>query len=218
MVYNTYHKRKECPVKRFLASLVLVLLLIPVVTLAQETEQETGPTDEILQNTVAERVDLRAQRRAEFSAARGERIAARCDALKTKIDQLSGRIDTIKNARGRLVSARVEKLETLIERLNDQGVDTAALSEDVAKLKTLSGELDGLWDTYQAAKVALKEARCSGDAAEDFHEALEAAKAAMADLRSKYQEIKDLFTNEIKPALAEIRQQLADQAATDNRE
>lgn len=204
--------------KRLSALLVVVFLLIPVVVLAQETEQETNPSDEILQNTVAERADLKAQRRAEFSAARAERIAARCDALKTKIDQLAERIDTIKNARGRLVSARVEKLETLIERLNDQGVDTTALGEDVTKLKTLSGELDGLWDTYQAAIVALKEARCNGDSAEDFHESLEAAKAAMADLRSKYQEIKDLFANEIKPALAEIRQQLAEQNETDSGE
>jgi len=197
-------------VKRLFALIFALVLCLPLVAWAQDNPDQTNPEDQVMQTTTAP-VDLKAQRKAEFNAARGERIRNRCSALKTKIDQLSGRVGTLKDARGKLVSNKVTKLEALIERLNNKDVDTSSLAEDVATLKTMSNELDALWAAYQTAVEKLKDTKCTEQgSAEAFHEALEATKAAMADVRTKYQEIKAFFVSDIKPDLQAIRQALAE--------
>lgn len=204
--------------KRLLLVVIVLALCLPLAVRAQDSSEESNPEDQIMETTTAP-VDLRAQRKTDFSEARGERIKKNCSALKTRINDLAGRLATFRDGRANFVSGKVARYESMLARLNDHhpDIDTTAFAEDVAKLKTLSDELTALWSTYQTAVEELKNAKCAEDnAVEGFHDALEVTKAAMADVRTKYREIKDFLASDIKPDLQAIRQAIADDAGNNN--
>lgn len=193
-----------------LAQLVLAvtLLLLPFNVLAQDQSDQARSRRQAAQEF---RQQLIEDRQQELTAARAQRIVERCERLGDRIEQIAGRLQTLRGARGNLVSALTERLENFSARLQAAGLDTAGLDEDIGTLKTLSDELTALWTTHGEKIEALKKADCS-DGAQSFHDALEAAKTATADVRAKFKEIKDFLLSDVKPELQQLRAQLADPA------
>lgn len=196
--------------KAKLALIVLCLFMLPAAVLAHG-ENEDAAADQAARREAAQefRQELQANLMAELSEARAQRIVARCEALKTNVSQRSQRITGVQEARSQVVANLAMRLETFSARVQAAGLSVEALNEDVASLKTLSGELETLWTTYGESLTALSEAECDAEA-DDFHAALEAAKSAHTDIRVKYKEIKDFIQSEIKHDLEDLRAELVE--------
>lgn len=196
--------------KSLLFTLVMFsFLLLPT---SGWTQSEQSTTNQQRRLEAQEfREQLIAERKAALTEARSQRIIARCEMMKGKIDQIISRLLTVKDARGNLISAMVNKLENFSDRLQAANLDTAALDEDIATLGTMSGELDTIWADFQTKLEELKNTECDEDS-KPFHEALELAKEAMAEVRAKYREIKDFLQSEVKVELQNLREQLGDDA------
>lgn len=192
-----------------LAQLILAatLLLLPFNVLAQD---QNGSARLRRQAAQEFRQQLIEDRQQELTEARAQRIVDRCERLGDRIEQIAGRLQTLRGARGNLILSLTERLENFSARLQAADLDTTGLDEDIATLKTLSDELNTLWTTHGDKIEALKSADCS-EGAQSFHEALEAAKIAMADVRAKFKEIKDFLISDIKPELQQLRSQLTEE-------
>lgn len=201
-----------------LASIILSLavLILPISVFAQRGEaevlQSTVTAEERKQAAKEFRDQLIADKKQELTDARAQRIVERCERLQTKVGQVAERLNTIRDARGNLVSNLVTRLEAFSESLAAANGDTTALNEDITTLKTMSDELNVLWQAYIDEVNTLKDASCA-DGADPFHEALEAAKAAMADVQAKFKEVKDFLQSDVKPELQHIREDLAGEQA-----
>lgn len=201
-----------------LAGLVLAIavLFVPIGVLAHDDEsqvlQSSVTTEQRRQAAKEFRDQLIEDKKQELTQARAQRIVARCEALKTRITQNSDRLGAVRTERGGLINNLVARLETFAGRVQAAGLDTTALNEDIATLKTMAAELDTLWAAYAQKLEALKSADCS-DSADALHAALEAAKLAGADVRAKFKEAKDFLQSDIKPELQHIREDLASQQA-----
>lgn len=204
--------------KTKVALLAIVLLILPVATVARGQSEDGAATKEARRQAAQEfKEQLLAERKAELSQARAQRIVERCERLQVKIGQIADRINTVQEARGQMAANLATRLESFSGRLQAAGLDTTALDEDVVSLKTLSSELEALWSAHAEKLTALSTAKCDAEA-DAFHEALEAAKSAHADVRAKYKEIKDFIQDEIKLDLQDLRAQLAGEDDTETNE
>lgn len=210
--------------KRIVTSLFALILAIGsysvLAVLAQE-ETTTNETPTLMQAQEERKLQLQEkyQERVErLTAARETRILERCNTIQERIDNITNRVSTVSSSRGNLIDNIIAKLERFSTRLKESGVDTAALDEDITTLTAYSDELDELWATYADAVTSLKETQCTQDG-DSFHEALEIAKLAFADVRAKYKEIKSFIVTDIKADLQAIREQIEkndDESTEDN--
>jgi hypothetical protein len=208
------HKGQILIMKRIYLTLVAGLLVLGWVPSSLVVAQDTGSGAPETQEDATTKEQRIAERQARYearverlTAEREARILERCEQASERADQIADRVTAISTARGNLIDAMIDKLERFSQRAESNGLDASALQEDIPTLQTYADELDELWATYQAALEDLKNAQCSEDG-DDFHNALEVAKQAHADLRAKYKEIKDFMVSDIKADLQAIREQV----------
>lgn len=157
---------------------------------------------------------LQARTRLEFDTARGQRIQNRCETIKTRLNNLRDGVGGLKGRRDGFISGMLAKLTAFSDRAGAAGLDVTELKSDLAQLKTLTDQSATAWDAYLTALDGVLKLDCAADS-EAFHDALEDAKTAHDELKSKAKAVRDFFLSDIKADLMAIRQQLADQQTDD---
>ena len=167
---------------------------VPVIVAAQDDTSDTTKT----------------RTHEQFDNARKKLIESRCKAVENRINAIHDNAGhTIREKRDGLIESILEKLNTFASRAETAGYDVTELKADINQLKVLTDTSAASWDVYTEKLDAILDIDCTRDA-QAFHDALESAKDAFAELKSHFTIVKDFFTSDIKPDLADIRQQIAD--------
>lgn len=182
----------------------------PTSTATTKPAELTEAQKKELQTRIQKRI---ADQKVKLTAAQQNRLATKCVSAQGALSSAGQRMDTVKAKRTEVYNNIIAKLTGLTTKLKAQNVDTTALESHIKVLQTKI-------DTYNTDLAAYKQAvsdmtamDCSKDPTA-FQASLEAARTALAKVRTDAAAVSEYVKNTIKPTLVEIRQKLSSSTQT----
>lgn len=174
----------------------------------QLAQQEPAGTSDQEAETREERVQKRKDLfKTKLTNAQKTRLQSRCKNSQGLLRSVEGRIKGIETSRGQVYSNLVDRLTKLSDKLEDKGLDTAALDANIETLQEKIDNFNTNLVNYKLAVADLASMDCAVDP-DGFKASLEEARTLRQTLRQSGQDIKDFVKASIKPALIELRRQL----------
>jgi chromosome segregation ATPase len=214
-------------IKYLLASLTLVLPLLAVTlvsaeeakvrtttaeTTAPEPKRELSTQDKaVLKQQLEKR---KAAMKVKLSNAEKQRLQARCKNSQGMASNLKGKINGVETSRSHVHENMVARLIKLSEKLNKQGVDTAALDAEIVALQEKIITFKADLEEYKTAVAELRDMDCAQDP-EAFKASLEAARAAREKISVDVKGIRTYVNDAVKPTLKDLRSKLAEDKTTE---
>lgn len=192
------------------------------VTTTSETENETEPaeggTTKVItaeqKQAALDRIQERKEElKTKLTAAKEERIQARCQSAQGKLSSLSGRITGLETSRTQVYANLMNRLSNVQDRLQAQGVDTAALDANIQQLQTKINAFNTSLQSYKTIIGDVTVGECADDA-EGFQASIDAARAALKDMREQSTDIREYLKGTIKTTLQTLREQVQARTAT----
>ncbi len=184
---------------------------------AEDLETALKQRREELAATRQERLEQRkAARQLRLTVAQEARLKARCVQAQGVIKSLDEKVHVQINRRHRAYENISQQVGNLLTRLEGSDVDTTELADLVVELDEKIAQYKEHVAEYQAALIDLHAMGCAEDVTA-FQVSLVSARELRESLKAEIQDIRSHVMDVIKPALVELRQQLAGEAgdATD---
>lgn len=194
-----------------LSAIIITPLLVVGVARAVEHDTATNqPATLSTEDKTAMQARLlkrKADLKTRLTNAEESKLKLKCKASQGHLSSLKGRIKGIDTSRNNVYRELVERLTKLQGKLNEQGVDTAALQTEIDALNTKITAFKITLADYKQAVSDLADMECATDPAA-YKASLESARAAREKIILESAAIRAYVKDIIKPTLQQLRQQL----------
>lgn len=136
------------------------------------------------------------------------RLKQRCKGAQANLGTLGDKVNSNLPNRNKAYENLISRLDKLIPKLQTKNIDTAALEEKLATLKTMVEDYKIAITDYQDSLKELKEMGCQENP-DAFKAALEVARTERTALGTQLEAIKTFVKQDVKTALADVRTKLA---------
>jgi len=185
---------------------------------SQSTVDSAGSLSERATNRAAARdariADYKQRVTDRLSATEERRIVAACKAAQVVVAKLQSNLSTAIERRKDAYANVSEKLAEVVRKLKVASVDTTELEDAVTEMERQAAAVIVAAEEYSATLTDLTEMDCEADPS-GFKAALVVAREQRAAVVSQAQSLKEYVKVNIKAILQKIREQLANDAATE---